>query len=72
MKDPFLNVVECNTVIPGQIKDKPNNIKEKNEPTNNMNNEEWGNIVMDPFASAKVLETKIEENKQDKDRKSVV
>ena len=56
MKDPFLNVVECNTVIPEQIKDKPNNIKENKEVNNDEN--EWGDVDLDPMQKQTFLKAK--------------
>ena len=58
-KDPLSNLMETNTIIPEQPKEVKNEKKEENK------NKEWGNINMDPLASAKVVETLVqsEDNK---------
>ena len=62
IKDPLANLIETNTIVSEQPKEVKNEVKEENK------NKEWGNINMDPLASAKVVETIVqsEDNKQEK------
>ena len=65
IKDPLASIIETNTIVSEKPKEPQNNIN-----TQGNNNGEWGNVNMDPFASAKVVETIVESNnKKDNDEK---
>ena len=64
IEDPLNNIVETNTIISEQPKEIQNNINVQE------NNKEWGNINMDPLASAKIVETVVQSNdKKQEDNK---
>ena len=61
------SIPETNTIISGKP-DMPNNINPNNLNTE-QNRKEWGNINLDPIASANIVATKIENKNQDKENK---
>ena len=69
IKDPLASIIETNTIVSEKPKEPQNNIN------NQQNNKEWGNVNMDPLASAKVVETIVQssdvkqDNNKEKDKK---